>query len=97
MILRGGSLKFEYNKGTLHHVHDCLSRAPSPAPPELSEAEEELWIASKSLVQQTTLSATAKVDAKARNRQQESFHMPDTESIVDQILKWQNEDDYASS
>ncbi len=46
----GGSLKFEYNKGALHQVPDCLSRAPSLAMLEFSEAEEQLWVASKSIV-----------------------------------------------
>ncbi len=43
----GGSLTFEYNKGALHYVPDCLSRAPNPEEPELSEAEKELYVASK--------------------------------------------------
>ncbi len=93
----GGSLQFMYNKGALHHVPDCLSRAPCPGVPELLEAEEELWIASKSLVQQVAQSVIVNVDAKARTRPDVSFHMPDTESIVAQILKWQNDDDYAQA
>ncbi len=116
----GGSLTFEYNKGALHHVPDCLSRAPNPEEPELTEAEEELWVtskcqtsslevlalteaeeelrlASKCLVQNSDESGEVKWDAEAGSRPPDSFHMPDTESIVTQILKWQNEDDYAQA
>ncbi len=89
----GGSLKFEYNKGTLHHVPDCLSRAPISEMPELTEAEEELWITSKALVQNSS-SGEVKVDSKAVTQQKESFHLPDVESIIAQVLKWQAKDDY---
>ncbi len=91
----GGSLKFEYNKGALHHVPD-VSRAPVSEVPELTEAEEELWIASKVLVQNSN-SGEVKVSSKAVTRQEEPFHLPDVESIVAQILKWQAEDDYAQA
>ncbi len=77
-------------------VPDCLSRAPSPEIPELSTAEEKLWIASKSLMQDTK-TGEVKVDSKAISWQEESFHMPDVESIVTQILKWQAEDDHAEA
>ncbi len=52
---------------------------------------------SKSLVRQPTHSAIVKLDAKTGIRPEASFHMPDTESIVAQILKWQNDDDYSQA
>ncbi|MCP3685025.1 MAG: hypothetical protein GY861_20375 [bacterium] len=53
----GGSLHFACNKGAQNHVADALSRG-AVDPPELTQAEEELWVASRALLSESFDSET---------------------------------------
>ncbi|MCP3681761.1 MAG: hypothetical protein GY861_03635, partial [bacterium] len=72
----GGSSHFVYNKGAQNHVADALSRGAED-PPELSQAEEELWVASRALLSgsfDSEIPICAVV--KKTNRPEKEFHFP---------------------
>ncbi|WP_297330960.1 ribonuclease H family protein, partial [Pseudoalteromonas sp.] len=78
----GGSLRFVYNKGAQNHVADALSRGAID-PLELTEAEEELWVASRALLSDpldSEIPTCAKVKTTATLEKE--FHFLDTESIA---------------
>ncbi|MCP3684021.1 MAG: hypothetical protein GY861_15170, partial [bacterium] len=83
----GGSLHFIYNKGAQNHVADALSRGPVD-PSVLTQAKEELWVASRALLSDST-ELLSKIPtcamAKKVEKSENEFHFPDLESIAKTI------------
>ncbi|MCP3683643.1 MAG: hypothetical protein GY861_13240, partial [bacterium] len=83
----GGSLQFVYNKGAQNHVADALSRGPID-PPELTQAEEELWVASRALFQKIEDSEKKTyVMVRKLSTSENEIHFPDTKSVAATIRK----------
>ncbi|MCP3686293.1 MAG: hypothetical protein GY861_26925 [bacterium] len=93
----GGSLHFVYNKGAQNHVTDALSRG-AVDPPELTQAEEELWVASRALLLESFDSETPTCAVvKKTNSLEKEFHFLDTEAIFKTIKDWQSKDRYSKA
>ncbi len=81
-----------YNKGAQNHVADALSRGAID-PPELTQAEEELWVASRALLLESfDYEIPICAVAKRTNSLEKEFHFPDTEAIFKTIKDWLSKD-----